>query len=76
MLVPLPTVIEEVEGGRRWRSIPSEDVMWDEAPESTTHEGLPWTVKCCRAAMRSAESHVGPPVLLEEAWTGANAVCA
>jgi hypothetical protein len=48
--VPLPTVIEEMEGGRRWVSIPSEDVMCVEAPESTTQGELPCSCMCCDEA--------------------------
>lgn len=36
---PLPTVMEEWEVGRRERSIPSVDDMWEEASESITQ---PW----------------------------------
>jgi hypothetical protein len=36
ILVPLPTKIEEMDVGRRLRSIPSEVVMWEVAPESIT----------------------------------------
>jgi hypothetical protein len=57
MLVPLPTVIEEMEGGRRWVSIPAEDVIQS-----------PCCCMFCRAAMRPAASQVLVEVLepLEE----------
>lgn len=76
--MPLPTVIEEMEGGRRWVSIPSEDVMCVEAPESTTQGELPCSCMFCRAAMRPAASQVLVEVLepLEDAWSGAKAVWA
>jgi len=74
--VPLPTVIEEMEGGRRWVSIPAEDVMCVEAPESTIQS--PCSCMFCRAAMRPAASQVLVEVLepLEEVWSGAKAVLA
>jgi hypothetical protein len=76
--VPLPTVTEEMEGGRRWVSIPSEDVMCIEAPESTTQGELPCSCMCCRAAMRPAASQVLVEVVepLEDTCSGAKAVWA
>jgi len=65
-----------MEGGRRWVSIPSEDVMCVEALESTTQGELPCSCMFCRAAMRPAASQVLVEVLepLEDAWSGAKAV--
>jgi hypothetical protein len=76
--VPLPTVIEEMEGGRRWVSIPSEDVMCVEALESTTQGELPCSCMCCRAAMRPDASQVLVEVVeqLEDTCSGAKAVWA
>src|SRR6185437_7944319 len=55
---PLPTEIETCEAGERERSIPSEECMWVEAPESITHGEEPCSCICCSAAMRPAWSHV------------------
>ena len=41
IVVPLPTVMPEEGGGRRDRSIPSEDDMWAVAPVSRTQGGRP-----------------------------------
>jgi hypothetical protein len=76
MLVPLPTVTEEMDGGRHWVSIPAEDVMCVEAPKSTIQS--PCNSMFCRAAMRPAASQVLVEVLepLEEVWSGVKAVLA
>ena len=39
ILVPLPTIIEDVERGRRCRSIPLDDDMCEEAPVSRIQGG-------------------------------------
>jgi len=75
MVVPLPTVIEEMEGGRCWVIIPSEDVICVEAPESTTQGELPCMFMACRVAMRPAASQV-ELLELPEVAAGAKAVCA
>lgn len=59
MVVPLPTVIEEGNDGRRERSIPSDDDICEVALESSTHGITPWTNICCRAAISLAGSQDG-----------------
>ena len=54
IVVPLPTVMPEEGGGRRDRSIPSEDDMWAVAPVSRTQGEDPWRDIWFRAAMRPA----------------------
>jgi len=45
---------ERMEGGWRERSIPSDECMWEVAPESMTQELEFWSAIWFRAAMRPA----------------------
>jgi hypothetical protein len=73
---PLPTMMEDAGDGRRERSIPSLEDMWDVAPLSMTHGDDPCTASWLRAAISPAASQLPGAGLAAESWDGAKAVWA